>query len=157
MLSTSVNGVAAPASAKFEFVPCNSSVLRSDAGQQGANGRSFGLIRPVGQPTRCITLSYTSKNTTARAFINAPCNTVDSISTLAPQWFGAFYYTFPTPGIGNRFVVQLVGDTNLNTTGYWIYHNVASSSARLFEASWHQTGTASIPYNLYMSQTLKSG
>ncbi|KAK0543242.1 hypothetical protein OC846_005742 [Tilletia horrida] len=155
MLSTSVNGVSAPATAKFEFVPCNSTVLPSARYESGANGYSYGVIRPVGQPTRCLTASSMTKNSTLRAFVNAPCATIDTVSKLAPQWFISHYYTFPTTG--NKVEVDLNGDSNFTTTGYWIYNNVAAGNARLFETSWDQYGNASLPYRLFMSQTFKSG
>ncbi|KAL9933575.1 hypothetical protein V8E36_007751 [Tilletia maclaganii] len=86
---------------KFEFVFCNSTALPS--GPQfpgGGTVLNYGQIRstavsedPADGGQKCITVSEVSNETSAVAFILAPCQTADEISKIAHQWFSVNYYS----------------------------------------------------------------
>ncbi|KAK0545127.1 hypothetical protein OC846_003760 [Tilletia horrida] len=151
-LSTSVNGVAAPTTPTFEFVPCHSEPLASGTGTyQEASGAyiayTYGILRPANQSSQCVTASSLATDGKNYPLVSAPCTTVDSYATLAPQWWSAYYNA--TYSKGMRYTLYFEGNTS--KPGLWHLNNVASNNNRLVEVNYQAQFNDNEPFTLSMT------
>ncbi|KAK0545126.1 hypothetical protein OC846_003759 [Tilletia horrida] len=151
-LSTSVNGVAASTSPTFEFVPCQSKFLHSGYHQYEQSpglftNFTYGLLRPSGHPDKCVTAASIAANGKNYPLVSAPCTTVDSVETLAPQWWSAYYNS--THFSGMPYTIYFEGNDTL--PGLWYFRNVASGKKRLVDVYYQTKFNGTEPFTLSLT------
>ncbi|KAK0545128.1 hypothetical protein OC846_003761 [Tilletia horrida] len=151
-LSTSVNGVAASTTPTFEFVPCQSKFLLSGSqSYEQFTGQpinyTYGILRPSGHPSKCVTATSLATDGKNYPLVSAPCTTVDSVETLAPQWWSIYYNA--TSSKGMKYFLYFEGNTS--QPGLWHLKNVASGKNRLVEVNFQTQFNGIEPYILSLT------